>query len=66
MFPPKQEWVDRNEAKKLLGIRSDTILQELRDKGEIRFSKMGKIIMYDKSSIGDLLNGNAYYKPINP
>ncbi|MDR6193354.1 helix-turn-helix domain-containing protein [Siphonobacter sp. SORGH_AS_0500] len=53
-------WVDDGEAMKLLGIKSKTTLQKLRDEGKIRFSQpQKKIILYDRNSIEDYLNRNA-------
>ncbi|PMD95707.1 DNA-binding protein [Siphonobacter sp. BAB-5405] len=53
-------WVDDSEAMRLLGIKSKTTLQKLRDEGKIRFSQpQKKIILYDRHSIDDYLNSNA-------
>ena len=53
-------WVDDSEAMRLLGIKSKTTLQKLRDEGKIRFSQpQKKIILYDRNSIEDYLNRNA-------
>ena len=53
-------WVSQEEAMKLLGIKSKSTLQKLRDHGQIRFSQpMRKVIQYDKTSIDDFLNRNA-------
>ena len=51
--------ISQEEAMKLLGIKSKSTLQKLRDHGQIRFSQpMRKVIQYDKTSI-DFLNRNA-------
>lgn len=53
-------WVGKEEAKRLLGIRSDNTLQELRNNGKIRFSQVSKkVIHYDRESIAQLLEDNA-------
>ncbi len=48
---PANDWLSTQEAKKLLGIKSKTKMQELRDYDEIVYSKAGKIIKYSKKSI---------------
>ncbi len=53
---PANDWLSAVEAKELLGIKSKTKLQELRDCDEIRFSKAGKVIRYSKKSILEYLN----------
>ncbi|PTB92392.1 hypothetical protein C9994_14125, partial [Marivirga lumbricoides] len=40
---PANDWLSTEEAKKLLGIRSKTKLQELRDIEAIRFTKHGRM-----------------------
>ena len=52
---PANDWLSAAEAKELLGIRSKTKLQELRDFDEIRYSKAGKVIRYSKKSILEYL-----------
>lgn len=48
---PKPEWMNEQEAKELLGIKSKSKLQQLRDNLDIEFSQYGKIIRYSRSSI---------------
>ncbi|TSE03731.1 helix-turn-helix domain-containing protein [Aquimarina algiphila] len=55
---PANDWLDAEEAKKLLGIKSKTKLQELRDYDEVMYSKAGKVIRYSKKSILEYLNRN--------
>lgn len=55
---PANDWLSTEEAKKLLGIKSKTKLQELRDYGEIMYSKGGRVIKYSKRSILDYLERN--------
>ncbi len=58
--PPKKEWLNTLEAMTLLGIKSKTTLQKMRDTGNIRFSQpMKKIILYDRVSIEDYLERSA-------
>lgn len=54
----KEEWIEENEAKELLGIKSKSKLQQLRDALKIEFSQFGKIIRYSRSSILDFLESN--------
>ncbi len=55
---PANDWLSAVEAKNLLGIKSKTKLQELRDLDEIKFSKAGKVIRYSKRSILEYLERN--------
>ena len=55
---PAQDWISTEEAKTLLGVKSKTKMQELRDMGEIIFSQSGRIVKYSKSSILEYLNRN--------
>jgi len=44
----------------LLGVKSKTTLQKLRDEGSIRFSQpQKKIILYDRDSVMDYLDKHA-------
>lgn len=53
-------WIDTEAAMKLLGIKSKSTLQDLRNNGKIRFSQpQKKIILYDRKSILDYLDKNA-------
>lgn len=54
----KEEWIDQAEAKSLLGIKSKSKLQNLRDNLKIEFSRNGKIIRYSRSSILKFLEQN--------
>ncbi len=52
----QDKWVSNEEAMRLLGIKSKTTLQKLRDEGKIRFSQPEKkIILYDRDSINSYL-----------
>ncbi len=53
------DWIDTEEAKKLLNIKSKTKMQQLRSTGEIVFTKYGKKIKYSKKSILGILNKNV-------
>ncbi|MCP9290537.1 helix-turn-helix domain-containing protein [Gracilimonas sediminicola] len=56
----ENKWIDTEEAMSLLGIKSKTTLQKYRDNGDIRFTQpRKKIILYDRDSILDFLEGNA-------
>ncbi|PHQ85493.1 MAG: hypothetical protein COB65_02990 [Thalassobium sp.] len=56
--PQPKEWLSPNEAKNLLGFRSKSKLQQLRDYGEIVFSQHGRVIRYSRSSIISFLEKN--------
>ena len=47
----ESEWIGEIEAKKILGIKSRSKMQQLRDKVLVEFSQYGKIIRYSRSSI---------------
>lgn len=51
----EKEWLNENEAKQILGIKSKVKLQQLRDNLDIEFSQFGKIIRYSRSSILNFL-----------
>lgn len=52
------DWIDANETKKLLGIKSKTVLQRLRSEGQIVYTKSGKLIQYSRRSIMEYLEKN--------
>jgi hypothetical protein len=54
----EEDWLSGTEAKKLLGIKSKSKLQDLRDNLEIEFSQHGRTIRYSRQSILDFLNSN--------
>lgn len=56
--PQPKEWLSPSEAKELLGFRSKSKLQQLRDYGEIVFSQHGRVIRYSRSSIISFLEKN--------
>lgn len=54
------KWIQADEAKRMLGISSNTSLQKLRDEGRIRYSQpMHKVILYDRSSLEKYLESHA-------
>ncbi|MCF8276156.1 MAG: helix-turn-helix domain-containing protein [Flavobacteriales bacterium] len=56
----ENRWIRGEEAMEVLGIKSRTTLQKLRDDGWIRFSQPNKkIIMYDRASILEYLENHA-------
>jgi beta-phosphoglucomutase-like phosphatase (HAD superfamily) len=55
----QNDWLNLEEAKKLLGIKSKSKMQQLRDEGLIRFSQHGRIIRYSKESIIEFLEKNT-------
>lgn len=56
---PADEWVSKEEAHKLLGVKSKSKMQKLRDTMAIEFSQDGKIIQYSRSSIEKYLKRNV-------
>jgi hypothetical protein len=55
----EDDWISTEEAKVLLGVKSKSKMQELRDLDAIKFSKYGKkLIKYSKSSILKYLEKN--------
>ena len=56
----QDRWIPDTEAMRLLGIKSKTTLQKLRDTGSIRFSKLSKkLILYCRDSIMEYLEKHA-------
>ena len=56
----EDEWIHETDAMKLLGIRSKTSMQRLRDHDMIRFTQPSrKIILYFKPSILEYLESHA-------
>lgn len=53
------EWISKEEAHKLLGVKSKSKMQQLRDHMLIKFSKHGKTIKYSRSSIMEYLKKNV-------
>lgn len=51
----EKEWLNAEEAKQLLGIKSTSKLQKLRNNGDILISQHGRIIKYSTKSIKDYL-----------
>lgn len=57
---PQRKWVDGEEVMAMLGIKSKTTLQKIRDEGKIRFSQPEpRIILYDRDSIDAYLEKHA-------
>lgn len=56
----RDKWVDGEEAMRYMRISSKTTLQNMRDRGDIRFSQpLPKHILYDLDSIDEYLNRHA-------
>lgn len=52
-----EKWILPEKALQILGIRSKTTLQKLRDTGQIRFTQpMPKVILYDRDSLHEYLD----------
>jgi hypothetical protein len=56
--PESQKWLKSYQVKNLLKISSNT-LQNLRDNGTIRFTKIGGILYYKQEDILKVLEGQA-------
>ena len=52
------QWLNTEEAKELLGSKSKSKMQQLRDNGEIDFSQHGRIIKYSRQSCLKFLERN--------
>ena len=56
----EDKWIRTQEVMDLLGVKSKTTLQKLRDEGKIRFSQpYKKVILYDRESVMMFLEDNA-------
>ena len=56
----QDKWILPDEAMHILGIKSKTSLQKLRDEGKIRFSQPDrKVILYDRESLNKYLDKHA-------
>lgn len=56
----KPKWIKLDECMSILGVKSKTTIQKLRDTGEIRFSQQNRrIILYDRDSLDEYLERNA-------
>lgn len=55
----ENEWLETKQAKQLIGVKSKSKMQKLRDSGAIKFSQHGRIIMYEKKSLLDFLEKNV-------
>lgn len=56
----KEVWIDTNDTKRLLGLKSDTSLFNLRSKGLIEYSQPSrKLILYKRDSILDYLEKHS-------
>ena len=56
----EDKWILAEEAMHILGIKSKTTLQKLRDEGKIRYSQPDrKVILYDRESLKKYLDKHA-------
>jgi hypothetical protein len=54
-----EDWISTEEAKAILGVKSKSKMQELRDTNAIKYSKHGKkLIQYSRASIHEYLKKN--------
>jgi len=59
-LPNEEKWVESSAAMKILGIKSKSSLQKLRNEGLIRYSQPDRrIILYDVKSLYEYLNAHA-------
>lgn len=54
----QNDWISLTEAQKLLPLKSKTSWQKLRDDGAIKFSQVGRKILYSRRSILKYLEDN--------
>lgn len=55
MQEDENDWINEEEAKKIFPLRSKTSWQKMRDRGYIRFTQIGRKILYSRKSILDYL-----------
>jgi len=54
------KWIQADEVMELLGIKSKSTLQVIRDEGKIRFSQPHKrLILYDRDSVLEYIESHA-------
>lgn len=58
-LPHDDVWVKQDEAMSILRINSKTTLAKMRNFDTIKFSQIGKHIIYNKASIHSFINQNA-------
>ena len=58
----QKEFITKKECMGILGIKSSTTLQKLRDLGAFEFTKVGGIYLYKYSSIMEYLEENKQAK----
>ena len=56
----EEKWIQSEVVMDLLGIKSKSTMQRLRDEGKIRYSQPHKkIILYDRQSVLEYLDAHA-------
>jgi hypothetical protein len=64
-YKPVYKWISAEEAMKILGFKSKTSLQKLRDSNEIVISNLSsKHILYDITSIEDYIERKSNRKDV--
>ncbi|QMU65540.1 MAG: helix-turn-helix domain-containing protein [Flavobacteriaceae bacterium] len=58
----QKEFITKKECMDILGIKSSTTLQKLRDLGAFEYTKVGGIYLYKYSSIMEYLEENKQAK----
>lgn len=56
------EWITEAEAMNILHYKSKKKYQQLRDEGKVKFTKIGRKILYSRESINDLIDKNIIFK----
>ena len=55
-----EKWIDGAEVMQMLGVKSKTTLQKMRNEGVIRFTQpQHKVILYDRDSVMEYLDNHA-------
>jgi predicted DNA-binding transcriptional regulator AlpA len=53
----EDKWIGLDEVMRMTGIRSRSTIQDMRNRGEIRFSKLNsKNIIYDRASVNEFID----------
>jgi hypothetical protein len=55
------KWIKLEQLMSLLGVKSKTTIQKLRDEGKIKYAQINKkTILYDRFSVDDFLEANSH------
>ena len=57
----EKRWLRSNEVRKLLGNISPGKLQDIRNKGELLFTRIGGTIFYDPADVAKVMENQKHY-----